>query len=623
MNLNYFIESMPNIESNSGLREPQVDAYRAVYNHFVTDKKKEHSIIVLPTGVGKTGLMGILPFGISFGRVLIVTPQLVIKDAVLDSLDPEHPRNFWLARNIFEKYEELPSVIEYDRKTSDWELQEANIVILNIQKLQERLDSSLINRVPSNFFDIIIIDEAHHSTAPTWEASMEFFSSAKVIKLTGTPIRTDGEKIEGDYVYKYPLSQAMAKGFVKSLERIHYIPEQIFLTLNKNDDTVYSLDQIRDMNLKDEDWVTKSIAFSKECSMKVVEESIKILQDKRTSGIPHKIIAVACSIWHAEQIQELYEQEGLDVALVHSKLKKDELATRLKSIENHKVQVVIHVAKLGEGYDHKYLSVAAIFRPFRSQLPYEQFVGRVLRSIDAEEATLPEDNIACVVHHKELGLDSLWEFYKNEKKKSDVIKYLDRSEESYERLTKARIDKQTGHVIEDGTGSTEKDIFIGTEFLKERERRISEESQKLKQLKELLPNLPDETLIQMLRREEEGQPSTRILRPDKFLYRKKRDLDDRIKKEMVPEIILEYNISNEGDELSRSKLFTGKYSWLLKKVRSNTGLIAAYIEKRVNELVGNHDRNTWKPEEYEAAKKRAEEIYILVKKILDSELKKE
>lgn len=483
MNLNYFLESMPNIDSNTRLREPQIDAYRSVYNHFVNDKSKEHAIVVLPTGVGKTGLMGLLPFGISFGRVLIVTPQLVIKDAVLDSLDPEHPRNFWLARNIFEKFEELPSVIEYDRKTSDWELQEANIVILNIQKLQERLDSSLINRVSPNFFDLIIIDEAHHSTAPTWETSMEFFSNAKVVKLTGTPIRSDGEKIDGDFVYKYPLSQAMAKGFVKSLERVHYIPDQIFLTLNKKDDTVYSLDQIRDMNLKDEDWITKSIAYSTECSMKVVEESIKILQEKRTTGIPHKIIAVACSIWHAEQIEELYEQYGFDVALVHSKLKKDDLETKLKSIENHKVQVVIHVAKLGEGYDHKYLSVAAIFRPFRTQLPYEQFVGRVLRSIDAEEVISPEDNIACVVHHKELGLDSLWEFYKNEKRKSDVIKYLDRSEESFERLTKARVDKQTGDVIEDGTGSTEKDIFISTELLKERERRIHEEVQKLEQLK--------------------------------------------------------------------------------------------------------------------------------------------
>lgn len=80
---------------------------------------------------------------------------------------------------------------------------------------------------------MIIIDEAHHSTAPTWENSMNYFSEAKVIKVTGTPYRTDGEEIKGVVKYKYPLSQAMANNYVKSLERITYVPDQLFFTINK------------------------------------------------------------------------------------------------------------------------------------------------------------------------------------------------------------------------------------------------------------------------------------------------------------------------------------------------------------------------------------------------------
>ncbi|MFB5678218.1 DEAD/DEAH box helicase [Paenibacillus terreus] len=622
LNLNYFIESIPNIESNEELREPQIIAYQRTYEHFVMNKERNHAIIVLPTGVGKTGLMGILPFGISFGRVLIITPQLVIKDAVLDSLDPEHPKNFWLTRKIFERFEELPSVIEYESKTSDWALEQSNIVILNIHKLQERLDSALIKRVDSNFFDMIIIDEAHHSTANTWETSLAYFSNTKVIKVTGTPERTDGEKIEGQLVYKYPLSQAMANNYVKSLERIHYVPDQLFFTIDKNDNTLFSLEQIRDMNLKDEDWITRSVAFSEECSLRVVEESIKILNEKRSTGVPHKIIAVACSIWHAEQLQRLYEKNGQDVALVHSKLPKEELNIRLRSIENHKVQVVIHVAKLGEGYDHKYLSIAAIFRPFRHKLPYEQFVGRVLRAIDPDEVQTPEDNIACVVHHKELGLESLWKFYKEEKEKSDVIKYIrDDDPLLNDRVSQKKIEKHTGSVFEDGKGSVERDSFIDTELLKERERRQKIEADKLKKLKELLPNIPDEALLQMVRREEEGSPSSKILRPDKYLFRKMRNLDDRIKKEMVPEIILEYNIPMDGSQLSISKLFTGKYKWISKKVNNNAGMLATYLEYRLNEQVGISDRSTWSPEEYDSALNLIEDLFILVKKILDSEHK--
>ena len=62
--------------------------------HFVVKNKHTHAIVVLPTGVGKTGLMGILPFHICKGRALIITPQLTIKDAVVDSLDPENPESF-------------------------------------------------------------------------------------------------------------------------------------------------------------------------------------------------------------------------------------------------------------------------------------------------------------------------------------------------------------------------------------------------------------------------------------------------------------------------------------------------------------------------------------------------
>ncbi|GIP33502.1 DEAD/DEAH box helicase [Paenibacillus sp. J2TS4] len=621
MNQNYFLESIPNIESNDGLREPQIEAYKAVYDHLTVQNSREHAIVVLPTGVGKTGVMGLIPYGNSLGRVLIITPQLVIKDAVLDSLDPEHPKNFWMARNIFSKFNDLPAVIEYDSATSKWALDEANIVILNIHKLQERLDKALVKRVPSDYFDMIIIDEAHHSTAPTWEKTLEYFSSAKVIKLTGTPFRSDGEVIEGKYVYKYPLSKAMAKGYIKSLERVKYIPDALYLTIDRKDDTLYSVDQIRDMGLKEEDWISRSVAYSKDCSLKVVKESIDILERKRVTGIPHKIIAVACSIYHAEQIQAIYEESGMKVAVIHSKLPKDTLAAGLNAIENHKVEVVIHVAKLGEGYDHKYLSVAAIFRPFRSRLPYEQFIGRVLRSIDPDEVVNEEDNIAAVVHHQELGLEELWEFYRKEREKSDVIKYIERGGSTVEggNITDRNINKETGYVQEDGDGEFVTDSFIDTELLKERERRIAEEREKLRKLKDLLPDYPDDVLLQMVRRQEEGSTAEKILRPDKYIFRKKRNLDDRIKIEMVPELIIKYNIRKEGKELSNSRIFRGKYAWIPEKSADNAAMLAIYLEYRVNEAVGNRARASWGPEEYSAALDQVEGIYKVMEQILESE----
>ena len=224
-NPDYFMLANPFIKWNEELREPQIEGYFSVYEHFIVKKKTTSAIVILPTGTGKTGLMGLLPFSISNGRVLIITPQLTIKDAIIDSLDPEKPNNFWLKRNVFNKISELPVLVEYEgSKTTLEVLESANIVVLNVQKLQRRLDTYPLNFLPEDFFDMILIDEAHHSTARTWVETINHFSKAKVVKLTGTPFRSDNEKIAGDLVYKYKLSQAMANKYVKSLKNIEYVP---------------------------------------------------------------------------------------------------------------------------------------------------------------------------------------------------------------------------------------------------------------------------------------------------------------------------------------------------------------------------------------------------------------
>ncbi|MFM9745600.1 helicase-related protein, partial [Streptomyces brasiliscabiei] len=87
---------------------------------------------------------------------------------------------------------------------------------------------------------------------------------------------------------------------------------------------------------------------------------------------------------------------------------KNELNSKFNDIENNRVDVVVNVSMMGEGYDHKYFSVAAIFRPFRSPLPYEQFVGRILRIIPEGNVS---DNIGSVVAHKFLYLNKLWNYY--------------------------------------------------------------------------------------------------------------------------------------------------------------------------------------------------------------------
>ncbi|WP_199426933.1 DEAD/DEAH box helicase [Thermaerobacillus caldiproteolyticus] len=614
-NNNYFMEKSPNILNNEFLREPQIEAYQEVFDHFVTTNQTEHALVILPTGTGKTGLMAILPYGISKGRVLIITPQLVIKDSVLGSLDPEYDKNFWIMAKVLESRDDLPAVIEYEPKHTKDILEYANIIILNVQKLQKRLASSLLNKVPNDFFDMIIIDEAHHAEAQTWKDAIEYFSKAKVVKLTGTPFRSDGQKLSGKKVYEYKLREAMINGYVKSLERIVHIPEKLYLTVDKNDEQKYSIEEIREMGIKDEDWINRSVALSPECNRVIVEKSIELLEEKLSrSQFPHKIIAVACSIWHAEKLKELYEDYGYEVAIVHSKLDKATRQQELDKIEQHKVKVVINVAMLGEGYDHKYFSVAAIFRPFKGLLPYAQFIGRVLRSIEGENVQ-PEDNIAAVVYHKELGLEKLWKYYKDELKKKEIIRKIKEDPELNPRQNTAPRDTSFGEVYEEGEAAVAVETYIESELIKERERRKKEEEDKIKQMMSLL-NISRETAEQIIKQTQQSVDKERLLRPDKYVQRKRKKIDDKIKYEIVPDLLVKHNLNEDGSELKTViGVLPKKYNWIKNKFDKNSAILAVYLEKRLNDEIGDK-RDNWTIEDWSRAEDTLENIVTYLSETL-------
>lgn len=594
-----FINSIPNILSNENIRKPQLQAYCEIIKYFRGEYENRNALVVLPTGVGKTGVMALAPFSLCSKRTLIITPGTTIRNTVIDSLNPENPDNFWYKTNVFQRGFPLPNVIEYDGNNTPKEvLNAANIVILNIQKLQSRLDSSLIHKVDNDFFDFIIIDEAHHSTATTWIECINYFKNAKILKLTGTPFRTDGDKITGNLIYKYSLGRAMSNNFVKSLSNIQYVPKELKLTIDNNVDKLYTLDEIYSLGLRDEDWVSRSVAYSIECSEAIVDESINSLEDKKsTSNVPHKIIAIACSIEHAKQIATLYENKGIKTTIIHSELPKDEKEKAFKDIENHRVEAVINVAMLGEGYDHPYLSIAAIFRPFRNELPYVQFIGRILRFISEGSA---KDNVGIIISHKHLNIDHLWNKYKKEIQESEIIKslkdYEDILEDNFNSSTtdsNTRLTEPLGNVIQSNSHTIDVEDYLTTELLEKSKKEDENLAIQIEQMKKILPNLTDEQAKLIIQQGKNA--SNPIGRPDLLYKRKRSDLDTVIREELVPKLIESNNISKDKSDLEHSNLFIGKYWYIpniLKNKKNNAALLALYYNNVLKDRVGL-PRNKW------------------------------
>jgi DNA repair protein RadD len=409
----YFHAGTACILGNPALREPQRLAYLAIREHFVRRRKTLPAIIQVPTGCGKSGIMCIAPYGVANGRVLVVAPNLTIKNGLERAL----AGSFFLQRGIFERATQLARVVTLGPHANREDCLRAEFVLANVQQIQ-----SWLPLFPSTFFDMVLVDEGHHTPAESWQRINETFPHAKKVYLTATPFRGDGRGLYGERIYSYSLSEAMSQNFVKRIVKVDAVPARLTFTA-EGEDTEYTTEEI--LAMREETWFSKGVALSEACNRSIVEKSIQILADKRRGGRPHQLIAAACSIHHARQVVALYRACGARATIVHSKMEMAQRQERMERFERGDFDVIVHVGLLGEGYDHPPLSVAAVFRPFRTLSPYAQFIGRTLRRLPGGS---PEDNVAHVVSHMGLNLDSLWGYFKQETHEAGLLEALEASE---------------------------------------------------------------------------------------------------------------------------------------------------------------------------------------------------
>lgn len=395
------------IAGNTQLREPQRGAYAAALQHFATSRAPV--ILQLPVGCGKTGVIATLPFGIAKGRVLVIAPNVTIRDHVAANLDISNPKCFWRSCGVLKTFVGGPFTAVLDGPDANiHDCLKSHFVVTNIQQLASAADRWL-PKFPTNFFDMILVDEGHHNAAPSWRKVFERFPDAKVVSLTATPFRGDQKQLAGNVIYRFPFTTAMANGFIKRITSTNVVPSEIYFTY-RGEDRRHTLDEV--LALREEAWFSRGVALSEECNVHIVDESIARLKALRTSKkVRHQIIAAACSVDHARQVRALYEQRGLRAQEIHSAMDEEDRESVLERLRRGSLDCIVQVQMLGEGFDHPPLSVAAVFRPFRSLAPYIQFVGRIMR-VNAEASPDDPDNHGYVVSHVGMNNDAHWDDFR-------------------------------------------------------------------------------------------------------------------------------------------------------------------------------------------------------------------
>lgn len=582
---NQFSSLTPNILQNSKIREPQIESYKNILSHFSKPTFEREVGIVLPVGCGKSGAIGLTPFALKAKRALVIAPNLAIAEQLYKDFTYSRPDTFYKKCEVL--IDDFPEPAEIRGKTvNKADLIEADVVVTNIQQLQGE-NNRWLNTLDSDFFDLIIFDEAHHNVAETWQNLKDHFPKANIVNFSATPLRADGRKMAGDIIYSYSVQEAIKAGYVKSLKAVQLNPENLKFVRDDGKEEEVPLEEVIKLGEEDSGF-RKSIITSTETLNTIVDASIHQLYKMRKEADCNKlkIIASALNYTHCKQIVAAYKAKGLKADFVHSLEDTKHNAKVYKKLESHELDVIVQVRKLGEGFDHPYLSVAAVFSIFGNLSPFVQFIGRVMRVIEQNN---PKSilNHGVIVYHAGGNIIPRW---------NDFKEFSAADQQYFESLLPTEyvpITNDEGH--NDGsyikTEKEEINVIAQTNVKIKTSYLLDDESIKALELlkaKGVIPESynPDEEILQNIK-------------PTKIQQRQaKRTLLDALIKTKVGYILSTLGLNAEAKNLDKSYLV------------SNFVFLKSKLDQKINALIGieKNMRNEMTIEQIELAISSIEQI---------------
>ncbi len=423
---NPFQTRQPSINGNPRIRNPQRETYAKLVEFAGSAGDEREVGVVLPVGCGKSGCITLASFAFRSMRTLVVAPGVKIAEQLYKDFHPADPEKHFYTKCAVLNGKPFPEPVEIrGTNTNRGDLDEADVVITNIQQLQGD-DNRWLADLPADYFDLIMFDEGHHSVAATWETLKARFPAARIINFSATPLRADGQRMAGRILYSYPVFRAIQEGYVKQLKAVVLNPQTLKYVRRQNGQEIeVSLDEVRRLGEEDAEF-RRSIVTSEETLTTIVDASIRELQRIRTeTGDPrHKIIASALNFDHCRQIVEAYKARNLRVDYVHSREDSAANDRVMNKLEAHELDAIVQVRKLGEGFDHRFLSVAAVFSIFANLSPFVQFVGRIMRVIE-QNSPGHVQNQGSVVFHAGANIASRWK---------DFQEYSEADQEFFDQL---------------------------------------------------------------------------------------------------------------------------------------------------------------------------------------------
>ena len=240
---------------------------------------------------------------------------------------------------------------------------DAYIVCASIQSVAQNLED-----FSPDEFGYIIIDECHHGTANTYRKILGYFKPKFTLGLTATPERTDGEdllELFQNVAHKLDLKTAVEIGELSPIRCIRIKTNVDLSTVRINGIKYYSQD-------------LESKLFVPERNKIIVDTYLNFVKDKKT-------VVFCASVKHAEEIANLFKENGVDCEAVSGTMKTKERERILNRYEYGDINVLCACDLLNEGWDSPRTEVLFMARPTMSKALYIQQLGRGMRKCEGKE----------------------------------------------------------------------------------------------------------------------------------------------------------------------------------------------------------------------------------------------
>lgn len=377
----------------------------------------------LATGVGKTRLMGAfiayLHIEKKINNFFVLAPNLTIYNKLIDDLgNPSSPK--YVFKGISQFALSQPQIITGDNYNKHQNIvtnitntlfKRVRINIFNISKInsetrngKEPLMKRLSEYLGESYFEylvglpdlVLLMDESHHYRADAGMRVINELNPVLGLELTATPQIEKGNKTQKfqNVVYEYSLAKAMNDGFVK---------EPAVATRKNFDPKQCSIEELDLLKLED--------------GIKIHENTKADLdiyaRNNKVKLVKPFVLVVAKDTTHAEWLEQQIKSDEFfkgyykdKVMQIHSQQRgteKDENIARLLTLEdpNNKIEIVIHVNMLKEGWDVTNLYTIIPLRTATSTTLREQTIGRGLRLPYGERTGNPiVDKLTIIAHDK-------------------------------------------------------------------------------------------------------------------------------------------------------------------------------------------------------------------------------